>query len=129
MCVNIDSWLFSPFQPSAETRSVLVSNARRTPFTVKRLCQALYFTHTSVCVCRYLLNKKIEVDRIWMIEDVKSIKFFFCTCFNVVSDEFHYQTVPSIQGVLRGLHRIHHGGGSGAVGPAPCFFVGQTGDF
>ena len=33
-------------------------------------------------------------------------------------------------GVLRGLHRIHHGQAMVTpVGPAPCFFVGQTGDF
>lgn len=56
---------------------------------LKALPSAIFYAH--LYVCRYLLNKKIEVDRIWMIEYVESIKFFFCTCFNVVSDEFHYK--------------------------------------
>ena len=55
---------------------------------------------------------------------------FFVHVLMWVSDEFYWDKKFFHPGVLRGLHRIHHGQATVTpVGPAPCFFVGQTGDF
>ena len=82
----------------------------------KRLCQALYFTHTSVC--RYFLNKKIEVDRIWMIWEML---FFFCTGFNVgfrwisLGQKVHSIRVSSGDSIVFTMARRWWRRGAGAV--------------